>query len=155
MMLKRVLWRLRYRPIAKIKFPDPAMMRKFADMVQEREPLVDNIIGFMDGVSFPSECTDERVEQNGYYSGYDCDMMVNNVFAYDPDGKGFFAAINFPGSWADGSLTARFLGHPKAKIGDYKICVNQAFPPNGDAYCTFDLNWQPSRWKPVILLSLH
>ena len=97
-------------------------------MVHEREPLVDDIIGFMDSVSFPSECTDECVEQNTYYCGYDCDTMVNNVFAYGPDGKVFLAAINFPGSWADGSLTSRFLGYLKAKIRDYKICVDQGFP---------------------------
>jgi hypothetical protein len=36
--------------------------------------------------------------------GYDCDTMVNNVFAYGPDGKVFFATVNFPGSWADGSF---------------------------------------------------
>ncbi len=30
--------------------------------------------------------------------------MVNNVFAYGPDGKVFFAAVNIPGSWVDGSL---------------------------------------------------
>ena len=45
----------------------------------------------------------------------------------------FFAAINFPGSWAGGSLTAHFLGHLKAKIGNYKICVDQGFPQSGDA----------------------
>jgi len=87
-------------------------------------------------VSFPAECTDKRVEQNAYYCGYDCDTMVNNMFAYGPDGKVFFAAINFPGSWADGSLTTRFLGHLKAKIGEYKICVDQGFPRSGDAYGT-------------------
>ena len=62
--------------------------------------------------------------------------MVNNVFAYGPDGKVIFVAINFPGSWADGSLKAGFLGHLKAKIGDYKICVKQGFSQNGDAYGT-------------------
>ncbi len=38
------------------------------------------------------------MEQNAFYCGYDCD-------AFGPDGKVFFAAVNFPGSWADGSLT--------------------------------------------------
>jgi hypothetical protein len=90
----------------------------------------------MDGVSIPAECTDERIEQNAFYCGYDCDMMVNNVFAYGPDGKVFFAAINFPGSWADGALTARFLHALKKKIGDYKICVNQGLPRSGDAHGT-------------------
>jgi hypothetical protein len=81
-------------------------MREYADMVHVREPLVDDVIGFMDGVSFSTECTDKRVEQNAYYCGHNCNTMVNNVFAYGPDGKVFFEAINFPGSWADGSLTA-------------------------------------------------
>ena len=63
--------------------------------------------------------------------------MVKNVFAYGPDGKVFFAAVNFPGSWADGSLTARFLDQMKRRIGTYKICVDQGFPQSGDTYGTF------------------
>jgi hypothetical protein len=63
--------------------------------------------------------------------------MVNNVFAYGPDGKVFFAAINFPGSWADGSLTSRFLHQMKRRMALYKICVDQGFPHSGDAYGTF------------------
>jgi hypothetical protein len=85
-MLAKVVWKLRSHPIARVKFPDTAKMREFADMVHEREPLVDNIIGFMDGVSFSPECTDEHIKQNGYYCEYDCNMMENNVFAYGPDG---------------------------------------------------------------------
>ena len=103
-------------------------------MVQAREPSVDDVIGFMDGVSLSSECTDERVEQNAFYCGYDSDTMVNNVFAYGPDGKVFFAAINFPGSWADGALTARILASIRSRIGSYKICVDQGFPRSGDAF---------------------
>jgi hypothetical protein len=47
--------------------------------------------------------------------------------------KVFFCGINYPGSWADGSLTACFFSHMKGKIGDYKICVDQGFPRSGDA----------------------
>jgi hypothetical protein len=49
----------------------------------------------------------------------------------------FFAAVNFPGSWADGSLTAQFLHQMKRKIGHFKICVDQGFPRGGDASGTF------------------
>ncbi len=63
--------------------------------------------------------------------------MVNNVFAYGPDGKVFFAAINFPGSWADRSLTARFLDQMKRRMRTYKIYADQGFPWSGDAYGTF------------------
>ncbi len=108
-MLRLVICRLSNHPIAQDRFPDPQKMQQFVEMVQLRAPIVSDVIGFMDGVSIPSECTDERVEQNAFYCGYDCDTMVNNVFAYGLDGKVFCAAINFPGSWADGALTARFF----------------------------------------------
>ena len=136
-MLKKTVRALRAHPFARVQFPGREKMREYAAMVQAREPLVDDIIGFMDGVSFPAECTDDRIDQNAMYCGYDCDTMVNNVFAYGPDGKVFFAAINFPGSWADGSLTARFLNQMKRRMLTYKICVDQGFPRSGDAYGTF------------------
>ncbi len=59
--------KLRNHPFAQIRFPDKHKMREYADMVQLREPKVDDIIGFMDGVSFLSECTDERIEQNAFF----------------------------------------------------------------------------------------
>jgi hypothetical protein len=62
--------------------------------------------------------------------------MVDNIFAFGPDGKVFFATINFPGSWADGALTAFILAHIKTRIGLYKICVDQGFLQSGDAYRT-------------------
>ena len=87
----------------------------------------------MDSVSFLMECTCKLVQQNAFYCRYGCDTMVKNVFAYGPDGKVFFAAVNFSGSWADGSLTARFLHQMKRRIGRFKICVDQGFPRGGDA----------------------
>ena len=62
--------------------------------------------------------------------------MVNNFFAYGPDGKIFFAIIDFPSSWGDGMLTAWFLPFIKNRIGDYKICVEKGFPRSGDAHNT-------------------
>ena len=133
-ILRATVKRLRHHPLARVKFPDEEKKQQFAEMISKREPTVTNVIGFMDGVSFTTECTDERVEQNAYYCGYDCDTMVNNVFIFGPDGKIFFCAINFPGSWADGTLTARFFSHIKQRIGRFKICVDQGFPRSGDAF---------------------
>jgi hypothetical protein len=128
-MLKKIMHTLTDHPFAHVKFPDGDKMREYTAMVEVREPIVNDIIGFMDGVLFSTECTDERVDKNLMYCGYDCNTMVNNVFVYGPDGKVFFAAIvNFPGSWAVGSLTAPFLHKMKRKIGNYKICVDQGFP---------------------------
>jgi hypothetical protein len=74
--------------------------------------------------------------------------MVNNVFAFGPDGKVFFAAVNFPWSWADGSLMARFFHQIKKRIGGFKIRVNQGFPRGRDASGMFVgpvLKWQARR----------
>jgi hypothetical protein len=73
------------------------------------EPDVDDVIGFMDGLSLTSECTSEPLAQNSMYNGYHSDAMVNNVVAYGPDGKVFLCAINLPGSWHDVSITANLL----------------------------------------------
>jgi hypothetical protein len=103
MMLGRTERLLRGHPKARVQFPDEAKMIEFAAMIQHKDPMVDNIIGFMDGVLFSVQCMDKRIRQNALYCGYDCNTMFNIVFLYGPDGKVFFAAVNFPGSWADGS----------------------------------------------------
>ena len=77
----------------------------------------------MDGVSFALECTRDHIQQNAFYCGYKYNTMVNNVFTFGPDGKIFFYAINYTGSWADGILTPCFLPHIVKRIGQYKISV--------------------------------
>jgi hypothetical protein len=59
-MLRLAVRRIFDNPIAEVRIPSPEKMLQFAGMVQSREPLVDDVIGFMDGVSIPAECTDEH-----------------------------------------------------------------------------------------------
>jgi hypothetical protein len=108
-------------------------MEYFARLIHQLEPDVDDVIGFMDGLSLTSECTSEMLEQNSMYNGYHSDTMVNNLIAYGPDGKVFLCAVNFPGSWHDGSITANILPYICKMIGSYKMCVDQGFPRSGDA----------------------
>ncbi len=51
---EKIVRALRDHPFARVKFPDREKMREYAAMVQLLEPLVDDIIGFMDGLLFPS-----------------------------------------------------------------------------------------------------
>jgi hypothetical protein len=92
-MLKLVVTQLRYHPLARIEFPSPEKMELFASMVNNREPSIDYVIGFVDGVLLKTECTSEQVFQNAFYSGYECDTTVNNVFTYGPDGKVFLQQL--------------------------------------------------------------
>ena len=99
-MLRLAVERLTDNPTVVVRFPSKEKMREFARLVQVRAPIVDDSICFMDGISISAECTDKCIEQNAFYCSYNCDTMVNNVFAYGPDRKVFFAAVNFPGtSW--------------------------------------------------------
>ena len=47
-VLKLVVKHLRNHPLAKIQFPTPAKMGLFATMVNNREPSIHDVIGFMD-----------------------------------------------------------------------------------------------------------
>jgi hypothetical protein len=57
-------------------------MAEHARLISLREPAVGNIIGFIDGVGIPVQCSDDVLEQNAMYNGYYHDTMCNNVFAF-------------------------------------------------------------------------
>jgi hypothetical protein len=128
-MLKLVAKKLKRHPLACIRLPNAEQLEYYAQLIHEREPAVDDVIGFMDGVPLTSECTSKPVVQNLMYSGYHSDTMVNNLFAYGPDGRVIFHAINFPRSWHDGSIMANVC----KKIDTYKMCIDQGLPRSGDA----------------------
>ena len=123
-MISCVCKNLTSHPLAEERFPNDEKMKLFAAQIQLREPSIDDVIGLMDGLSLAMECTSERMAQNAMYCGYDCDMMVNNIFVYGPDGKIFFCAINFSGSWANWAVTCIFLPPIQCMIGSYTIVVD-------------------------------
>jgi hypothetical protein len=103
-MLLLVVEKLKRHPLARVKFLDVDQMASFARQNKSREPEVDDVIGFMDGLSLTSECTSEMLEQNSMYNGYHSDTMVNNLIVYGPDDKVFLCAVNFPGIGMMGRL---------------------------------------------------
>ena len=68
-------------PFGQSRIPQEDNMVHFAQLIQAREPEVDDVIGFMDGLALTSECTSEVIEQNAIYNGYHSDTMVNNIIA--------------------------------------------------------------------------
>ena len=133
-MLHLVARRLVRNEHARIKFPDEEEMQLFAEMVRRREPLVDNVIGFVDGVSIPIQCSDDENEQTAHYNGYYHDTMVNNVFAFAPTGKIIHACINFPGSWHDSSVCFSLIKKVIDEVDGFALCVDQGFPKSGLLY---------------------
>jgi len=67
-MLKLVVKKLKRHPLARVQWPDEEKMAEYAQLIHQREPAVDDVIGFMDGVSLTSECTSKPLVQNSMYS---------------------------------------------------------------------------------------
>jgi hypothetical protein len=80
----------------------------------------------MDELGLVTEITNERLQQNAYCCRYNCDTIVNNVLVFGPHGKVFFCAINFPGSWSDGTLTTCFFLHIKERLVIIKYVPTRA-----------------------------
>ena len=119
-------------PAARIRFPNEAQKAEFAEMIKKREPSVHNIIGFIDGVAIPVKCPSDDAGQSAYYNGYRHDTVVNNVFAFGPNGKIIFACINNPGSWHDSQVCRPLIATVLEKIGQYAFCVDQRFPRDNE-----------------------
>lgn len=75
-----------------------------------------------------------RDTQNSMYSSYVCDMTVHNNFAHSANGKGFFCALNFPGSRGDDALIAQFIPFIKEWFDEYKINADQGYSRWGIAH---------------------
>jgi hypothetical protein len=136
-MIPLVVKKLKRNADARIKFPSPEDMVVYSSMVHEREPMVNNVIGFVDGLSIPVRCSDDVLDQNAAYNGYHHDTMCNNVFAFVPTGKIVYACINFPGSWHDTTVASDLIDITVRKIGDYAFCVDSGFPRSNEVYDKF------------------
>lgn len=85
-MLPLIIKKLRHIEASRMKFPTPDQMPALAALVQNCEPLVDNVIGFVNGLSVPVECSADATEQDKYYNGYHHETCVNNIFAFSSEG---------------------------------------------------------------------
>jgi hypothetical protein len=110
-------------------------MERYAHLVRNREPLVDNIIGFADGMKVKVQCSESDEDQSKFFNDYDGDTVINNVYCFSPEGKIFFAAINYPGSWHDSIVSIELQQFILQT--DYAIAVDQGFPRSGRMYDRF------------------
>lgn len=136
-MINLVVDRLFKEPRSRICFPNEDQMQEFARMVNVREPKVDNIIGFIDGVSIAIQCSSDEDEQRSNFNGYYHDTVCNNVFAFAPNGKIIHASINFPGHCHDSEVCRKLIEKVIRSIGHYAFCVDQGFPRSGELFDKF------------------
>ena len=85
LMRATVIRSSRSRPESRIKWPSLDEMRRWAALVEGREPTIKTVIGFVDGLTVPILCSEDKSEQQTYYSGKEGFPCVNNVFAFSPE----------------------------------------------------------------------
>ena len=70
---------LRLLPYADISWPTPDKMKRYSVMIEAREPRLQNVFGFMDGVWFPIFNHPNPIVQNAYFNGWKQCTNVSNV----------------------------------------------------------------------------
>ena len=103
-------------------------MALLAAMIHKREHQVRDVIGFMDGICLNTECTSELLEQNAIYSGYHSDTMINNAFAYGPDGRVFFVQSIFLVAGMMDLFVLTFCLTLKPRLELTRFVLTQVFP---------------------------
>lgn len=120
-----------------VKFPSKLEMAHYAELCRRRQPIVHNVIGFVDGLSIPVQCNDSEEAQKKDYNGYHRDTACNNVFAFSPTGRVIYACINYPGSWHDSMVSQKLTTHVAQNIGCYALCVDQGFKRSGEMFAKY------------------
>jgi hypothetical protein len=125
-MCKLLPIRLKENEKARVKFPNTDEMKYFSILIANREPAIQNAFGFLDGLSLPTQCSDDMNEQNSYYNGWHSDTTINNVLVFSPEGKIIFCSLNYPGSWHDATVSKDL--YDKLHLCEYALLADSAFP---------------------------
>jgi hypothetical protein len=131
-MKQLIVKKLSVHPQGRIKWPTLEEKEYWSSLVNRREPMARNVIGFVDGLAIAVQCNESEEEQSIDYNGFNCDTRCNNVFAFSPLGKVFFALINGPGSWHDTHVAQPLITHCMGHLFPYCLCVDQGFPRSGN-----------------------
>jgi hypothetical protein len=78
---------LKLREEARIQWPTRRQMAAFAATIADREPLITNAFGFLDGAKFPLLNPQDALQQNAFYNGWQHSVCISCCFMWTPDGK--------------------------------------------------------------------
>ncbi|KAK0526920.1 hypothetical protein OC834_004622 [Tilletia horrida] len=107
------------------------VMKQMADAVRAREPLLEHVFGFVDGLNVRTYQPSNLDEQNAYYNGWLGDTYCSQVIVSLANGEIAWVSYNNPGSWHDakiaGSLYSLLLD-PVLTAPPFSILADSAFP---------------------------
>jgi hypothetical protein len=113
---------------ALVRWPDATEMQELSERVARREPLLQNTIGFVDGLNLPVLQHQDPQIQNAFYNGWLAGCFVSNVFVFSSKGYIIYGAINRPGSWHDAQVSRKLIDKLSKSNHDYNILADSAFP---------------------------
>ncbi|KAE9322141.1 hypothetical protein PF001_g4567 [Phytophthora fragariae] len=93
-------------PDAQVRYPSKHQQRQWARRVQEKEPLLDGVWGFVDGKNYRVQSPANADLRNAHYNGWLHTVLVTGTLCYGMDGTLVRGRHNLPGSWNDGETTA-------------------------------------------------
>jgi hypothetical protein len=117
-------------PEAELRWPSLLEMQRLSELVLAREPLLSAYrpFAFMDGLRVQVQNSDDRTEQNAYYSGMEGHACIGNVFVFAADGCIIWWRGNCPGSWHDITIASHFLASWRDSAPQpYRIVADSGF----------------------------
>lgn len=94
---------------AQIRWPTIAEQRRFAELLEAKEPLVVRKFGFVDGKNFRVKQPSDVELQNAQYNGWLHSVLVTGTLLFGPDGCILWVRHNAPGSWNDSETSATLM----------------------------------------------
>ena len=127
---------LRQMKQAKIRWPSPEEMTRWAALVEAYEPLLKNVMGFIDGKNLRVQKPTNSDLQNAMYNGWLHATLITGVLCFGVDGTIMWGRHNCPGSWNDSEMSTGFrekLTCPrKTPLQMMAVLSDSAFPVSGD-----------------------
>ena len=71
----------------RIRWPSTRKMQSFARMIQFREPMLEGVFGFVDGLNLKIQEPGDVNTQNAYYNGWKSACFASQVIVFTPDGR--------------------------------------------------------------------
>ncbi|EUC60429.1 DDE family endonuclease, partial [Rhizoctonia solani AG-3 Rhs1AP] len=117
---------------ARICWPTPTEMRKYAKKIRKRHQAIVGAFGFMDGLSLPVGTSDDPEIERLTYNGWLHSHRITNVLVFAPDGCVISAQVNAPGSWHDSRTAANVYEQLRTRTPNgYFLIADSAFPRVG------------------------
>jgi hypothetical protein len=135
-----LLYYKRANTLAKITLPNNVKVAEYKLAIAAKYPLLHNVYCVVDGLKISIRAAGQQHVQRRFYSGWQKDHCISNVFVFATDGTIIAATLNMRGCCHD-SMVAKYgyiygkIEEVNARVPDGAVCVtDSAFSSIGRPY---------------------